>query len=75
MTFQNGNVEPLQDINVEEELQKVHKDMEDAEDELEATGFSVVQWMLIKRYILAAISHLNNAQGHLGSPENPGLKQ
>ena len=45
----------MDDINVEEELQKVHKDMEDAEDDLEATGFSVAQWMLIKQYILSAI--------------------
>jgi hypothetical protein len=29
--------------------------MEDAEDDLEATGFSVAQWMLIKQYILSAI--------------------
>jgi hypothetical protein len=57
MTSQSEDAMPLQDINVEEELQKASKDMEDAEDELAATGFSVEQWMLIKRYILSAVHH------------------
>ena len=44
-------------INLDEEIQKAVKDMDDAEDALAATGFSVEQWMLIKAYVLSAIVH------------------
>jgi hypothetical protein len=44
-------------INLDEEIAKAAKDMDNAEDALVATGFSVEQWMLIKNYILSAIVH------------------
>jgi hypothetical protein len=42
-------------MNIDEELQKANKEMNDAEDALAQTGFSVEQWMLIKNYVLSAI--------------------
>jgi hypothetical protein len=44
-------------MNPDEELAKSGKEMDDAEDALAGLGFPTEQWMLIKRYILAAIIH------------------
>jgi hypothetical protein len=45
------------EINVNEELAKAKKEMNEAEDALVEAGFSEDQWMLIKQYILSAILH------------------
>jgi hypothetical protein len=42
-------------MNIDEELGKAAKDMEDAEDALAAKGLPEDQWMLIKKYVHAAI--------------------
>jgi hypothetical protein len=60
--------------NYDEELRKAIIGMEDTEDALTATGFSVEQWELIKRYVLLAI-HRNELAiaKSLEEPEtNPG---
>jgi hypothetical protein len=44
-------------MNFDEELAKAAKEMDDAEDALAKLGFPEVQWMLIKGYVLAAITH------------------
>jgi hypothetical protein len=44
-------------MDIDEELGKAVKDMEDAEDALAAKGFSEDHWMLIKKYMHAAIVH------------------
>jgi hypothetical protein len=44
-------------VNIDEELQKSVKEMNDAEDALVQKGFSEEHWMLIKRYLLSAIVH------------------
>jgi hypothetical protein len=43
--------------NVEAELAKYAKEMEEAEDALVDKGFSADQWMLVKKYVHAAIAH------------------
>jgi hypothetical protein len=47
----------LNEPNVDAELAKYFKEMEEAEDALADKGFSVDQWMLIKQYVHAAIAH------------------
>jgi hypothetical protein len=44
-------------MNIEEELEKAKTEMNNAEDALVQSGFSRAQWMLIKSYVLASISH------------------
>ena len=44
-------------MNYDEEIGKLSAEMKVAEGELSDTGFSVEHWMLIKRYVLAAVVH------------------
>jgi hypothetical protein len=44
-------------MDANEELLKAEKDMDEAEDALASLDFPTDQWMLIKRYIHAAILH------------------
>lgn len=44
-------------MDFDKELEKAAKEMDDAEDALAAKGFPEDQWMLIKSYVLAAITH------------------
>lgn len=44
-------------LEIAAEKQKAAQQMNDSEDSLIKTGFSLDQWMLIKEYILSAILH------------------
>ena len=59
--------------SLEDDLQNAITDMDDAEDSLVREGFPEDQWMLIKKYILAAIVH-NTLSGLKGLENLPQLK-
>ena len=44
-------------MNYEEEIGRLSDEMKLAESQLSDIGFNVEQWMLIKRYVLAAVVH------------------
>jgi hypothetical protein len=44
-------------INIDEELQKASKQMDDAESALMKLGYPEEQWLLIRNYILSATLH------------------
>lgn len=43
--------------NYDEEIEKASADMHSSEDALAELGFPTAQWMLVKKYVLAAILH------------------
>lgn len=45
----------MQEPSLDEQLRRVTQEMHGAEDALVASGFSLEQWMLIKKYVGYAI--------------------
>jgi len=44
-------------LNLDKELQRVEAEMNKAENDLIASGFSKDQWLLIRKYIASVILH------------------